>query len=276
MFKNYLLITLRSLKANKLFSLINILGLAVGLASVILISLFVRHELSYDRHWENADRTFKVMRTFKPTNGSPNLYLATNAPQVAPLFKQDFPELEQVVRIMGAGQLLFTHPETNQPFYENSVHFADPEVYQVFDIPMLEGDWETALQGPFQMVINETLARKYFGDESALGESIILANQAPVRITGVMEDLNENSHLSADAIVSLSTTTAMFGESFLLPWSSNNFHTYVVTPPNYNIENLIAEIPDFLVRHVAEDANDFTEFVVMPMSDIPPQFPTRQ
>ncbi len=70
MFKNYLLITLRTLKSNKLFSLINILGLAVGLASVILIGLFVRHELNYDRHWEKADRTFKVMRTFKPTNGS--------------------------------------------------------------------------------------------------------------------------------------------------------------------------------------------------------------
>ena len=199
MLKNFLHTTIRNLISNRLFSLINIFGLGFGLACVILIALFVRHELSYDQHWANAERTYKVMRTFKQSSTSPALHLATNAPQVAPLMKQDFPELEAVIRIMGAGQLLFTHPESNQPFYENGVRFADPEIYQVFDIPLLEGNWESALQAPFQMVISETLARKYFGDSSALGESILLGNQAPVQITGVMADFSENTHLEAEA-----------------------------------------------------------------------------
>ena len=268
MFKNYLLLSLRNLLANKLFSTINIMGLAVGLARVILISLFVQHELSYDRHWENADRTYKVMRTFLANNGSPDLDLATNAPQVGPLLKQDFPEFEQVIRIMAAGQLLFTHPETNQPYYEQGIQFVDPEIYQVFDLPLLEGDWETALSGPFQMVISESIARKYFGDESPLNKTILLAGQAPVQVTGVMEELEANSHLTGEVYVSLNTTVAMFGESFLQGWSSNNFHTYVVIPENYDIETFKAEIPAFMNRHIRENATSFTRFDVMPLTEI--------
>ncbi len=244
------------------------MGLAVGLASVILISLFVQYELSYDRHWEKADRTYKVMRTFLAGNGAPDLDLATNAPQTGPLLKQDFPEFEQVIRIMAAGQLLFTHPETNQPYYEQGIQFVDPEIYRVFDLPLIEGDWESALSGPFQMVISEAVARKYFGDESPLNKTILLAGQAPVQITGVMQDIDANTHLNGQVYVSLTTTVAMFGESFLQGWSSNNFHTYVVTPENYDIETFEAEIPAFMTRHIAENAVDFTRFDVMALTDI--------
>ena len=268
MFKNILLITVRNLLANRLFSLINILGLAIGLASVILIALFVRHETSYDKHWANADRTYKVMRTFHPSNGSPNLYLATNGPLVGPLLRQDFPEFEQVVRIMGAGNLVMTDPESNERFYETGLRFADPEIYQIFDIPMVYGEWENALAGPFQMVISQYLSQKYFGDRNPVGETIMVANRAPVRITGVMENLSDNSHLSAEGFVSLSTTEAMFGREFLQGWSSNNFHTYFITPPGYNINTFIDAIPDFLNRHIAENATDFTSFEVIPLTDI--------
>jgi len=268
MLRNFLLLTFRNLKANRLFTLINILGLAIGLACVILIALFVRHETGYDAHWSKADRTYKVMRTFLAGNTSPALYLATNAPLTGPLLKQDFPEFENVVRIMNGGQLIIGHPETNQSFFEFGLHFADPDIHEIFDIPLVSGDWNGALDGPMQMVISQTVAEKYFPGGDAVGKSLLVAGQAPVQITAVMEDLADNTHLNAQGFISISTLVAMFGESFLEGWSSNNFHTYVVVPENYNIGTFVDAIPDFLNRHIDERASSFTDFVVLPLPDI--------
>ena len=268
MFKSFILLTVRNLLANRLFTAINIVGLAVGLACVILIALFVRHELSYDQHWVSADRTYKVMRTFMGGSRNADLELATNAPQTGPLLAQDFPEFEQVVRIMNSGELILTDPERNESFVETGMHFADPDVDQVFDIPMLEGSWEGALDGPFRMVISETLADKYFPNGNAVGGTLIAAGQAPVQVTGVMAALDENTHLAAEGFVSIDTLVAMFGEGFLNNWGSNNFHTYVVVSENYNIDTFIDEIPSFLNRHIDENATSFTRFDVLPLGDI--------
>lgn len=268
MLKNFLLIAIRNLVANRLFSIINIVGLAVGLSCVVLIALFVSHETSYDKHWVNADRTYKVMRTFTPTNGSPNLFLATNAPRTGPLLQQDFPEFEEVVRIMGAGQLIVGKPDSPDARFENGFLFADPNIYRVFDIPMLEGSWEGALDAPISIVISKQMARRYFGEESALGQSLMLANQAPANITGVMEDVTENSHIGVQAFVSISTLPLLMGPQALENWGSNNFHTYVVTPEGYDINRLIDEIPGFLNRHIGENASDTTNFEVIPLTDV--------
>ncbi len=268
MFKSFLLLSLRNLAANRLFTLINVLGLAIGLACVVLIALFVRHETSYDKHWTLADRTYKVMRTFLGGETTPPLYLATNAPQAGPLLAQDFPEFEHVVRIMSGGQLIIGHPETNQSFFEFGLHFADPDIHRVFDVPLVAGDWEGALDGPMQMVISETLANRYFPNGDAVGNSLLVANQAPVQISAVMQDLSDNTHINAQGFISISTLEAMFGEGFLVNWASNNFHTYVVAPENYNIDTFVSAIPDFMNRHINENATDFTDFVVMPLSDV--------
>ncbi|NKB34480.1 MAG: FtsX-like permease family protein [Pseudomonadales bacterium] len=268
MLKNFFLLTLRTLVANRLFTAINIIGLAIGLACVILIALFVRHETSFDQHWQNSDRTYKVMRTFLAGQSTPELRLATNAPQTGPLLAQDFPEFEHVVRLQNTGQLLISDPESNQSFYEFGLLFADPNVYEIFDMPMLSGQWEGALDAPMQMVINETLAAKYFPNGDAVGGSLLVAGQAPVEITGVIEDLPDNTHLNAQGFVSISTLLAMFGDGFLVNWASNNYHTYVLTPENYGIQTFIDEIPGFMNRHIGEQATDFTDFVVMPLTDI--------
>lgn len=267
MFKNFLLLTVRSLLANRLFTAINIIGLAVGLACVIFIALFVRHETSYDQHWTNADRTYKVMRTFFGGSRNQDLELATNAPQTGPLLAQDFP-FERVVRLMSPGPLILTDTNTNQSVSEEGLYFTDPNVHEIFDIPLVEGEWETALDGPFRMVINESLANQYFPQGDAVGASLLLAGQAPVQITGVMENLPENTHLAGQAFVSIESLVVMFGEGFLENWSSNNFHTYVVTPPDYDISNFVESLPDFLNRHISEEATTFTRFEVLPLKDI--------
>jgi putative ABC transport system permease protein len=265
MLRNYFTIAVRNLVSHKLFSAINILGLAIGLACVILISLFVQYETSYDKHWANADNIYRVTRTFKRNAGGEDLLLATNAPQAGPLIKADFPELEQVIRIWGY-RLLVAHEDVT--FYETGIKFTDPEVFQVFDIPLLQGDPDTALAQPFSIVLSESTARKYFGDEDPMGKSIMVENQLPIKVTGIMQDLPENTHLSVDMLGSLSTIPQVFGESFLESWASNNFHTYILTPDGYDIAGFEAQLPDFLVRHVGEDAPEWTEFPVQRLTDI--------
>lgn len=265
MLRNYFTIAIRNLVSHKLFSAINILGLAIGLACVILIALFVQYETSYDEHWAKSDNIYKVMRTFKRNAGGEDLTLATNAPQAGPLIKADFPELEQVVRIWGY-RLLVAHEDVK--FYETGIKFTDPEVFEIFDIPLIQGDAETALSQPFSIVLSESTAKKYFGDEDPMGKTITVENQLPIRVTGVMEDLPRNTHLSVNMLGSLSTIPQVFGAEFLERWSSNNFHTYILTPDGYDIANFEAQLPDFLVRHVAEDAPEWTEFPVLKVTDI--------
>jgi len=265
MFRNYLTIAIRNLVSHKLYSAINILGLAIGLACVILIALFVRNETSYDKHWAKADQIYRVVRTFKRGAGNDDLLLATNAPQTGPLLKADFPELEQVVRIWGFRLLL---GRDDIAFYETGIKFADPEVFEVFDIPLIQGDPATALSEPFSIILGQKSAHKYFGDEDPMGQTITLENRMPMKVTGIMKDLPDNTHLRVDMLASLSSMAMAFGEDFLDNWGSNNFHTYVLTPEGYDIADLEAQIPDFLIRHVAEDANDWTEFPIQKLTDI--------
>ena len=130
MLKNYLMIALRHLVSHKLYSAINILGLAIGLACCILIALFVRHELSYDEHYANAERIYRVSRDFFPPDGSPELYLAAMAPNAAPLLKSDFPEIEKAARIFG-GRVLVAREDV--AFYEPNFRMVDNELFEIFD-----------------------------------------------------------------------------------------------------------------------------------------------
>lgn len=149
MLKNYLLVALRNLAGHKLFSIINVLGLTIGLACVMLIALFVRSEVGFDTQWENAQRTYRVMRNFNPPGGGAPLYLATNAPPVGPLLKLEFPQFEQVVRLMD-NTVVLNMNDSNDSYYEPGLYFADSEVFDVFDIPLLQGNPEELLLVPFK------------------------------------------------------------------------------------------------------------------------------
>ena len=266
MLRNYLLVALRNLAGHKLFSVINILGLTIGLACVMLIALFVRSEVGYDSHWQNADRTYRIMRNFNPPGGGAPLYLATNAPPVAPLLKLDFPQFEQVVRLMDNTAVLNMNDSADS-YYEPGLYFADPEVFEVFDIPLLQGNPQALFSGPFQVVIDESLAQKYFPAGGAVGGTITMSGNVPVRVTGVMANLPRNTHLDAHAFVSMQTAQAILGER-MHSWGFNNFHTYVVAEPGYDMADFEALSPDFFRRHLGEDAPSFTSFSVIKLTDI--------
>jgi putative ABC transport system permease protein len=146
MIVNYLKTSVRALLSNRLFSLINVLGLSIGLAGTIVIGLFVLDELSYDKHYEDASQIYRVSRDFYPQN----LYLAANAPQVAPLLVEDFSEIEHAARFFG-GQALLSRGEV--AFYESDIRFVDPAFFDIFSFHWLAGDPGRALASPFTIVL---------------------------------------------------------------------------------------------------------------------------
>lgn len=266
MLRNYLLVATRNLSSHKLFSVINVLGLTIGLACVMLIALFVRSEVGFDTQWINAERTYRVMRNFDIPGSGEHLYLATNAPPVGPLLKLEFPQFEQVVRLLDNTAVLSMNDSVDS-YYEPGLYFADPEVFEVFDIPLLQGNPKELFTGPFQVVIDQSLAQKYFPTGGALGGTITMSGNVPVRVTGVMANLPRNTHLDAHAFVSMQTAEVILGDS-MQSWGFNNFHTYVVAAPGYDMKQFEAQSDDFFRRHMGEDAPSFTSYSVIKVTDI--------
>lgn len=266
MLRSYVAIALRHLIAQKLYSAINVIGLAVGLASFILITLFVRHELGYDGFFANADRIYRISRDYFATQGAPNRVPASNNAPVAPALLQDFPEIEQTTRVFGLPTLM-SRDET--AFYENRVRWADGSLFEIFDFEWLAGDPVTALNEPGSIVLTERLATRYFGAEEPLGETLTIDNMLPVNVTGVIRNLPENTHLSMDAVVSLGTLPALFGPRILEQWNSmTDFHTYFLLREGASVDAIESRIPDFISRRIAPDANALSGMTIMNIRDV--------
>ena len=266
MLRNYLTIALRHLSTHKLYSAINIVGLAVGLTCVILIATFVRHELSFDKSWKNSGSIYRISRDFYGGEGSPALFLAANAPQVVPLMKNDFPDvIEAGARIFG-GRLLVARDD--QAFYESNFRLTDPDLFRIFDFEWQAGDPATALAEPFTVVLTESMAVKYFGDEDPMGQTLTVENQMPVKVTGVVADLPENTHLKFEFLASLETMRTAFGDGFFENWGSNNFHSYFLLREGHSIEELESQFVAFMNKHYREGADAWTGLTAFPVEDI--------
>ncbi len=260
MLENYLLIAWRNLRANKLFSAINVLGLAIGLACCILILLFVRNELSYDRHYENADRTVRVVRHFTTSN----LHLATVAAPFGPLLQEDFPEVEDMTRLNVMNLPLSVEDRT---FSNLVMGMADPNLFDFFQLEFVRGEPEGALEQPFTGVLTESAAAQMFGNEDPIGQTVTVLGQIDMKVTGVIRDLPENTHLSFDLLGSIATMFAIRpGESE--NWGSNNYHTYLLLPPDHDLEAMADRFRPFLERHLGEGANDWNELEIQRLTDI--------
>lgn len=262
MLRNYFQIAWRNLVGNPLFSAINIIGLSIGLACCIIITLFVRYEMSYDKHWVDADRTYRVTRDFFGND----LELAAVAPPIAPLMKQDFPEVEDITRILEMGGITLSRGETRMR--ENSLVIADPNVFEFFNLEFVTGDAKSALARPTDIVMTERAVERYFGDEDPIGQVLNLMDQADVTVTGVIKDLPDNTHMAFELIGSMEAIPMIAGPGELESWGSNNYYTYVRLPEGYNPADLEAQFNDFLVRHWSETAESSSALGLQLLPDI--------
>jgi putative ABC transport system permease protein len=274
MFKNYLLVAWRNLVRNKVFSIINITGVAIGLSVCFLIYQYVQFEKSYDLFHQNAERIYRIPieypRPDNRTGGS-----ATNHPAVGPALKADFPEVEAFTRLapttlFNSSWVLSYEGKANDEisFNEDKLYLADDSFLKVFSFPLLTGDVSTALKDPLSIVLTEKVARKYFGDEPALGKEMSLNREVKVKVTGVLRDIPQNSHLQFDVLVSFATLGDKWGHD---NWGWPEFYNYILLSPEADPRSLEAKLPSFVDRYLSESMrkNNFkARFLLQPLTSI--------
>jgi putative ABC transport system permease protein len=260
MLKNYVFVAIQHLLKQKLYTLINVAGLAVGLACFILISLFVRHELAYDRGWTNADRIYRIERDFLPTDTSKAAYLASMPPQAAELLAEDFQGIEKIARILRLGATVRADDGTLH--IESAAGSADNSLFEIFAFDWLRGDPKTALAEPNSVVLTRSTARKYFGDADPLGKTLALEGQMPVKVTGVIEDLGDDTHLDFSMLTSLPPYAPAPN------WAFNAFYTYVLMRPGANADDIRRGSGDFFERRFQQGSSKWTRLDVTPLRDI--------
>lgn len=260
MLKNYWKITIRNLLKNKVYALINILGLAIGLAGFIIISTYIKNELSFDRFHKNANRIYRPVE-IQHHPGVGTQHVAVTMGPLAPALANDFPEILSAARIRPHGNFLLSYGDKR--FYEEAAA-ADPAIFEIFTIPFSSGDPATALAAPNSMVLTRTLAEKYFGDANPLGE-MISYGPYECQVTGVIDDYPENSHLHFEMLLSFSTIENEY--SWLNSWHSNSMATYILLREGASAQALEAKFPEFLNKYIEEEKLTF-ELYLQPLLDV--------
>ena len=249
MFINYVLIALRNLFNQRAYTLINIAGMAIGIACSLFIILFVNHELSYDRFHSKADQIYRVWVSGK-FSGSEFNHAVTAQPMAQALLS-DYPEIENVVRLRKYGDWLVTYGDNK--FYEENIVFADSTFFEIFDFPLVKGDPGSVLKETRTMVMTRSMASRYFGDEDPVGKLIRFETDTSLfRVTGLMEDVPENSHLHFDAVGSLHTYARPEQEF----WVSHNFYTYILTDSLTSKEGLEGKLTYIVEKYIGPTIED--------------------
>ena len=274
MFRNYLKVGLRNLWKNRAFSAINLVGLAAGLAVCLLIVLYVKDELSYDKYNAQADNIYRLDADLY-FNGTQFTSSISPSP-LAPTLKKDYPQIVQYVRFRNFGDILVKKDNLN--IQNHNAVFADSTIFQVFSIPLIAGNPLTALNEPNSIVIDETTAKKYFNSTNVVGKTLFVDNSVNCKITGVIKDIPPQSHFHFSFIRPMHDTYHDDQDD----WLSNNNASYVLVRPDLTRGSLQAKVDATIDKYFAKQleqvlhtsAHDAKKggnhflYPVMPLTDI--------
>ena len=265
MLKSYALTLYRSLVRHRLFSALNILGLAVGMAVFLTLTLATRFELSYDRWIPEAEHTWRVSGVMSMP-GRPQEVIALIPGPVLPGLQADFPQIEAGVRMLTWD---YAVRRGQQSDYE-TISFADRSFFEVFDLPLVAGDKSQALAGAAGVVLSETMARKYFGDADPMGQRLTLTLDGQPRdyvVTGVLRDLPENTHMKLGILAPLDQSALPQSAEYLDQWNATNYVTYIRLPNAAAAEAMTQALPAFMQRRGA-DVSDWFGVRLEPLIDL--------
>lgn len=254
MIRNYLKTALRSIFRNKLTAFINIAGLALAMASALLIYLFVMDELSYDRYHAHSGRTYRITRNFLDNDGVPRLHLATVAPPIGPLVKNDLGEVETMARTLQYNLVMAIEEngERKKIATENEVYMAEPDLFKIFDIAVVTGNPAEALERPLTVMLSEKAALKYFETTDVIGQHLKAGRRLDLEITGVYKNFPVQSHWHPEFLISFSTLndSTIYGRKGLeTNWGNNAFSTYLLLSEGADSKKVEAQFPAFLDKH---------------------------
>lgn len=276
MFTHNFKIAFRHLFKQKFYSFIKIFGLALGIAACLLIGLFIKNELSYDRHHPNADRIYRIIHALHIGDYEADLYW-TNA-ALAKKMKEDFPEVETVARIRPINRRLVKTPDQSNSVFEEGFAFADQSMLELLHLPLIYGDSANALADPSNMIISKRMAGKYFPGENPVGKHLILNNdqEQTFQVTGVLEPNSKNSYFELDFILSMEGDRASKNDS----WLGANYPTYFLlaegAEPAYIEKKLASIVDNYIIPPLREskgmgyDENqgNYVRLYLQPLTDI--------
>ncbi len=264
MFSNYLKIALRSLWRQKLYTAINIIGLALGIAVCAIILMYIRDELSFDRFHANADRIYRVVEI--QNWGHAVNHVAWTMVPLGPAMVDEFQEVDKAVRIFRVGRSVISYGDVH--FNESDIHVVDPEFFEVFSFPVLSGNPVESFRESNNAVLSESFAHKIFGDANPIGETIVMDNRHEFVVAGVTEDPPEQSHISYNMLISFQTILDMgwVQES----WGNNTLATYLLLNENADPEELSSKLTVINTKYRGHEnpEEDMMQFYIQPMLDM--------
>ncbi len=258
MYKNYIKTALRNLFKHKGYSLINIVGLAIGMASCLLILLYVQHELSYDNFNEKADQIYRVAGSYR--YGGRDFEIAVSPAAMAGVMIKDYPEVIDAVRFFTFNDFIVQYKDKS--FKEKRAFHADTSFFNIFSVPLLKGNPETVLASPNKIVLSPKTAEKYFGKEDPIGKTLKIDNERDYEVTGIFQEIPDNSHFHFDILMSLSTLPV----SKDMIWVSQNLQTYILLHDKADPKRLEAKFPDMIMKYMAPQLEAFLGISVEKMA----------
>lgn len=244
MIRNYLKTAWRNLAKNKVFSFINVSGLAVGLTCCMFIASYLYSELTYDTYSVNSKQLYRVGLNALGNGGTSDFPMPDVA--VGPGMKRTFPQILDYTRLTNGKPAFFNYKD--REFKEQKTVYADANFLRLFSIPLLQGDDRTALNEPHSIVLNSALAKKYFGDEQAVGKTLKAGNEV-FKVTGVIDKVPDNSHFHYDAFISMSTIEPQMQQT----WSNVGFYTYLLLDKNADPKKLEKQFPQLVAKYVVPE-----------------------
>ena len=276
MLKNYIVIALRRLRRERTYVLINIFSLALGIASFMILALYLRSELTYDQHQVNRDRIYRVVPHFHPATSAKETSFALSQFGIGPLLTQDYPQIGKSVRFQRTGQgangISLKYEDKSR--YWDNVYLADPTVFEVFTHQIVYGDPKTAFDTPTSIALSRTVARYYFGDQNPVGKNLLSPTGVPYKVTLVFEDLPENSHLRYSALMSftlMDTINPSINKNLAGTLWNVGVYTYVMVPPGFDpreLDTLAQRFADARMATMAKQIKTTYRTSFQPLTDI--------
>jgi putative ABC transport system permease protein len=269
MFRNNLKIALRTLIKFKGYAAINLIGLALGLTTGVLILVYVLDELGFDKFHDKAERIYRVgtdmtdVKTGERTGG-----IETNGWPIGKLLEKDFPEVEKVVYIRSGSNLQINHEGKR---FDESIFYAGEEFFNIFTFPFVSGNPSTALKKPYSIVLTESTAKKYFKDEDPLGKTMTLGDSLLFEVTGVMKDVPQQSHMQFNMLISFSTYATRGDFNYDDGWGNLNVRNYILLKEGANKENLFSKANNLYMDYVKDELKQWGMFMYVkfePLSEI--------
>lgn len=266
MIQNYFKIAIRNLKKDKVSALINIFGLSVGFACSLFIILFAVNDLTVDTFFDNGDRVYRVINDERPYNEN-GRFLATTAPPFAPTLAEEYPEVESAVRLRYSDDVILKYGE--HQLYEKNLIYADKDFFQLFSFPLAQGDPQEALLAPNSIVLTPQMAQKYFGNTDPMGKTLLMDDEVPLHVTGVLQEDPQRTHLNFDFLISFNTFKVPFGYPVnLQSWGWISFHTYLLLQEGVNPLAFNDKLAEAAKTHIYADRPVASEFRLQALSDI--------